>query len=307
MNDDLPPILCLSFDFELAIGWQLLSDEKFKQKEREMQDSKKRIRELINKLEQYNIPCTWNTVTHLFLDACDTHSDFPGTIPRDPESNIEDNSNWYAPELINNLLQSDCRFEIGGHSFSHALFSNISSDIAEYELRKSQELADKMGLELTAFSFPQNKENHLDLLSKYGYKIYRSHSKSTPIEKGIRATRILSGHDFPRPHSPRMNDFGLIELKPSLSLERYLYSNKEKWLSQTPFHRGFSEYLRVGLERTIQTGGVFHVHGHPASYQYTIPTHRIDKFLNIVDEYRSEYGLQILTMSEIYEELQHES
>ena len=81
-----------------------------------MGDVRHRIYQLIEVLEKYNFKCTWAVISHLFLDKCNGHLDYPDGkwLRRDPRTDIHTNRLWYGQDIVKRLLRNPL-FEIGCH------------------------------------------------------------------------------------------------------------------------------------------------------------------------------------------------
>ena len=80
-------------------------------------------------------------------------------------------------DSIPKLLQgSSVNHDIGAHGYSHRKFTDLSRDEAENELKRISMGMKKFGIIPKSFVFPKNRVAHLDLLEKFDYKCYRSHS-----------------------------------------------------------------------------------------------------------------------------------
>lgn len=73
------------------------------------------------------------------------------------------------------LIKSSNKHEIGAHGYYHREFSKLSRNEADRELGMIKTGMKKFGLNQQSFVFPKNAVAHLDLLEKYSYKCYRSH------------------------------------------------------------------------------------------------------------------------------------
>ena len=196
-------VVIISADFELAWAWRfdkLHRDPKqnslyLAKKERE------NIPKLIKLSEKYNIPITWGTVGHLFLDKCKCNADLPHSeiarIPHfenewwkfkegdwfdaDPCSNIIDAPEWYATDLISQILNSNINHEIGCHSFSHiSCDENICSpSVLNHELEASQKAADKFDIKLESFIFPGHTMGNYRTIRDFGYSSIRTNYTNT--------------------------------------------------------------------------------------------------------------------------------
>lgn len=85
--------------------------------------------------------------------------------------------------MIDNLLNSSVKHDVGAHGYSHHKFSSLSRDEAENELKMISEGFRKVSIIPKSFIFPRNRVAHLGLLAKYGYKCYRGFSPGTDVEK----------------------------------------------------------------------------------------------------------------------------
>lgn len=186
-------VVIISADFELAWAWRY-SKRKVDPLLMARQE-REHFPIILNKLNELEIPITWATVGHLFLDSCERKNDTPHfEMPRpkyfenefwkynkgdwydiDPCGNYKTHPEFYAPDLIELILNSKVKHEIGCHSFSHCDFSekNSSPELIEAELLECQKAADKFGVKFKSFVFPGNFHGNFDLLEKYGYKVVR--------------------------------------------------------------------------------------------------------------------------------------
>lgn len=302
----LGSIFCLSLDFELLIGYHDLSNSPYLAKKKEMEDVRDRIHELINVLEKKRIRCTWGVASHLFLESCDGHDDYPDRewLLRDPETGVDKDPLWYAPDLINRLLRSDVDFEIGCHSFSHPVFSKIGEHQARYELKKSEELAEAWGIKLESFIFPRNEEGYKNMLSEFGYKAYRSQGRISPKSKISRALDLLLARADPEPMAPMIDEYGMVEIPPSIYLGFGGNSTGiAAFLCKSPPRNTLRWYLQSGLEKTLDEGGVFHVWMHPHEYGKRISRKDFEYMVDLVSKYETKGELSVATMSQVAEKV----
>lgn len=78
--------------------------------------------------------------------------------------------------VLEPLLESNIKHDIGSHGYSHRVFPVLSRTEAESELEMISVGMKKFGIVPRSFVFPKNKVAHLSLLEKYGYRCYRSSS-----------------------------------------------------------------------------------------------------------------------------------
>jgi len=85
--------------------------------------------------------------------------------------------------ILELLLKSSVKHDIGAHGYYHKNFKNLSHDEAENELKLISDGMKKFGIIPRSFVFPRNNVAHLDLLEKYGYKCYRGDDLGLGMEK----------------------------------------------------------------------------------------------------------------------------
>lgn len=186
-------IVIISADFELAWAWR------YSKKKVDPIEMARRERDnfplILKKLNELEIPITWATVGHLFLDSCKSLNgkahpeiirpnyfenehwkyDKGDWFDIDPCGNYKSHPEFYAPDLIEMILNSKVKHEIGCHSFSHIDYSEEHSnkELIESDLYACEQAAKKFGLKMESFVFPGNFHGHFDLLDKHGYKVVR--------------------------------------------------------------------------------------------------------------------------------------
>jgi len=77
--------------------------------------------------------------------------------------------------ILELLLKSSVKHDIGAHGYYHREFTSLSRNEAENELNMISTEMKKFGVTPRSFVFPKNGVAHLDLLEKNGYKCYRGY------------------------------------------------------------------------------------------------------------------------------------
>jgi len=191
-------VVIISADFELAWAWRfdkrsadpLKSSIELARKERE------NIPRILDLCEKYDIPITWGTVGHIFLDSCShidgkAHAEI-NRIPyfenewwkyssgdwfdTDPCSSTDKEPEWYAPDLIKKIIGSKVGHEIGCHTFSHISCSDITCppEVLKSELEASRAAAAPFGLQPESFIFPGHTMGNYETLGECGYTSMRT-------------------------------------------------------------------------------------------------------------------------------------
>ncbi len=186
-------VVLISADFELA--WAPRYDKQNDQPLNYALDLAKRERknipDILELCDKYEIPITWATVGHLFLDQCSKHPEMP-QVPayqgrfwdfsgkdwyeHDPGSDVKHAPEWYAPDLVKKILDSKTQHEIGCHTFSHIDCREeiCPKELMEAELNACQNLASDWQLSLRSFVHPGHTIGHLPSLKKAGFTSFRT-------------------------------------------------------------------------------------------------------------------------------------
>src|SRR5438309_3913817 len=183
LKNDAKTAACISADLELSWAFRRHPEEVARDRGRR---SRENIPYLLSIFEDCGFPITWATVGHLFLESCErasrglAHPDMPRP-PRnelwrgdwymhDPCTNYKKDPCWYAPDVIQSILESPVGHEIGTHSFSHIDFSPSSSDatLVRREIEESAMAMQRFCIRPRSLVYPFNKMGHayLDLLSE---------------------------------------------------------------------------------------------------------------------------------------------
>jgi peptidoglycan/xylan/chitin deacetylase (PgdA/CDA1 family) len=185
------------------------------------------IYRFIDLFEKYNIPATWAIVGRLFYDF---------------------------PEIIDNITSNPIDHEIGYHSFSHIRFSDCDEKTADSELEMALKISKMYGIKFDSFVFPENAINHVHLLKKYGFKIYRSYNLAgMSINKNIirRSYNFALSKLISPPVEPKWDD-GIYELPSSMMLHDI-----------SLFSRTLPIRAKMGIKKSINEGKIFHIFIHP--------------------------------------------
>jgi len=294
------PVFIISLDTELLWGYVAHSTDKSVSLMRNDDGNVRGCIDILLKLfEKHNIPATWAVVGHLFLDHCECEDGIPHKdMPRfkddwyssDPCTDIQKDPLYYGRDIVEKILSSRIKHEIGYHSFSHVVFSECSQEVAEAEIKEGIKLAKNFGITLKSFVFPEDKIGHIDILKKYEFKIYRGKTLGKyNLNQNILIRKFCGGIDkiIAPPTEPKWMD-GIWEIPSSM----HFCDPQVK----------FSVLLRakLGLYRAIRSKKVFHIFLHPHDLlRYPSLRSDLDKFLGIVAKKRDKGKIEVMTMEEL--------
>ncbi len=204
-------VVLISADFELAWAWRYAKNFTNSHEQALVKASKERqnVPKILSLCEQFNIPITWATVGHLFLESCEKvdgaiHPEMP-RLPHfenrywkfegadwyehDPGSNYLDAPEWYCPDLIKQIKETSVDHEMACHTFSHIDCRDgvCPPELMRAELEICKELAEKEGFKLSSFVHPGHTIGNLEVLKEQGFTNYRTDNRNVlgyPIERG---------------------------------------------------------------------------------------------------------------------------
>lgn len=192
-------VVIISADFELAWAWRYSKSSKdpLAKSLHMARQERENLPKILDLCEKYNIPITWLTVGHLFLNSCSKENGIAhSTLPRignfenvfwkfsgsdwfeyDPCSDFRKDPLWYCPDLIEKITASKVEHEIGCHTFSHIDCRDevCSPEVFQAEINASQTAAQILGImKMTSFVHPGHTIGNLETLASAGYKSFRT-------------------------------------------------------------------------------------------------------------------------------------
>ncbi|MFW6196700.1 MAG: polysaccharide deacetylase family protein [Thermoplasmatota archaeon] len=301
------PYFLITLDTEL--GWGPTSIEGMKFLKRNEKEAKKVIPKILSILKENNISATWAIVGHLFLEECSKEDcltwknkkdNYDPKWYEDPYSNKEKDPLFYCPDLIEDVLNSKIKQEIGYHSFSHPKFNQINKDMAEDEIKMSKKIEKDWNIELKSFVYPTDEKAYVDILGKYDFNIYRRkpiwYSDRTHFKNLIEGLGNLN----PPPVTPVFKN-GLWSINTSMiyydSLIPFFPIEARVPFTSLPC-------AKMGLNRAIKEKSIFHIFLHPWNLLTTEKLeYNLNSFLKYVSKRINNNNIKNVTMNELVDEL----
>jgi peptidoglycan/xylan/chitin deacetylase (PgdA/CDA1 family) len=192
-------VVLISADFELAWAgrYSKSSPDPLQKSLSKARLERENMPVLLSLCERFNIPITWLTVGHLFLDSClkvdgSPHPEIPRLphfennwwryvgddwFEHDPCTNYHVDPLWYCPDLIEQILNSKVKHEIGCHTFSHIDCRNdvCKPELFSAELEACAQAAKRFGIDkMVSFVHPGHMIGNLKTLAEMGYTNFRT-------------------------------------------------------------------------------------------------------------------------------------
>jgi peptidoglycan/xylan/chitin deacetylase (PgdA/CDA1 family) len=277
--------MVISADFELGWAWRYSKTNPQPDKMAAM--ARKNFPEIIRLLDEYNIPITFATVGHLFLESCEKGDhDWMERIPYfddhwrftegdwydcDPYSHWEKAKHWYAPDLVKMIQNAKAGHELATHTFTHIDFSdkNCPPKVAEDEINACIDAMKPYGVRPESIVFPGGTYGNIKTLKKQGFKIYR---KNTPYDLAY----------------PYYDEYGLLVTPTSTGISKI-----HDWTASYYIKR-YKKYI----DKAIKTGTIAHFWFHPSFDEWTLKE-VFPEVMRYASEKRDKGFLWIGTMKQI--------
>lgn len=192
-------VVIFSADFELAWAGRYSKryTDPLKAALEKATTERENVPAILSLSERHNIPVTWLTVGHLFLESC---SDVDGVkhpeltrpghfenewwkysgkdwFEHDPCTDFRKDPLWYCPDLIQMILDSKVKHEIGCHTFSHIDCRDevCTPDQFKAEINATLEAASKFGIKkMDSFVHPGHTIGNLETLASMEFTNFRT-------------------------------------------------------------------------------------------------------------------------------------
>lgn len=304
--DSMSGIITLSMEIEL--GWGNHDTGELGRLSPDGQTERKYLSELLATTEKNQIPFSFDVVGHLFLEECDGNHDSPHRndwFQADPGTDFRADGLFYAPDAIANIKSESVDHEICTHTFSHALFGEITRETCVWELERIQELhREHVGDTTSSLVPPRHQSPPYDVLVENGIEVLRPPmSKSAPT-KAHRFKELLIG---PLP---------LSDLKRNDVVETYCTTNPSLTAAALPSGQGATHpvfrYLPVSLrqryhlkklkhatETAVENESHLHLWCHlfDISNQYQFEV--VQEYLDWLKSFRENHDVTIAPMEDL--------
>ena len=301
------PSVVVSLDAELRWGFHDFAEIP----EERVSNARDGWLDLLEVFETFDVPATWAIVGHLFLEECsgdhEGHPAGPEWFARDSGGSFAPGSEWFGPDLVEAVIDSDVDHDVGSHTFSHVEFADPEppADVVDAELRLSREAAEEYGVELSSFVFPRNRVGHREALAEHGFTCYRGSApdrwyEGTPIRSAGKLATFALDATAPPIVSPSVDEYGLVDVPASMYLFEFEGGPRDaiQAVSRDPVVR----QVELGLERVSERGeGILHLWLHPNNVTGSKDLERMRAIASLLARYRNRHGVDVETMAGVAE------
>ena len=290
---DRPPLGLITFDTELF--WGLFFLPEFANREADMPAVRTALEHVLGVLDARGLPATFAVVGRLFLPKGEVgegplHPDLPPDWRvRAEAGRLAIPGAWWGRDVVEQILRSPGRHEIGGHGYVHVDFDRLDEAAAGRDVAATVAAGKTAGVTMRSWVFPRNRVAHTGVLARHGIRTYRE--APVPRPRALRFADQFLGRATAG--TSRRTAEGLVALPagvpivPGDGLRRLLSWKRRRVLVQR------------GLEDACRTGGVFHLWSHPHNF-----VRNADLMRRVIEDAADEFvrardreGLEVVTMS----------
>ncbi len=291
-------IFILSLDLELL--WGLINTKSYNSIHLLKRVGGLKLRDYIDflksVLEKYRVPATWAVVGRLLLDLRHEQGDllhrcnsrFVNSNSFGISTESCNNTLYFGKDILEKILSSTVGHEIAYHSFSHVIFSQISKEEADLEIKAGIEIAKQFGISFRSFVFPQNEIGYTDVLRKYGFIVYRGETLRHSKHRALALHKVdgFVNEIIAPPVVPEWKN-GIWEIPSSMEFcdPKYPFSLLPR--------------AKLGLWRAVRSNMIFHVWMHPWDLLgHESLSRDFERFIKYVQEKRNEGKIKVMTMGD---------
>lgn len=251
---------------------------------------------LADLFDEHSIPATWAVVGGILEETPDVRN---YRLSPDP-------AKWQDRALLERITGPDVDHEIGFHSYTHLDFRSdeTAPEQVDRELRRCRELADSVGLESRTFVYPSNGIAHRDRLADHGFICYRGRhqARAGPMMRRLRKlSQLASGRPQPLIVTPTVDEWGLVNIPPSLHL--YGFEGPVGRLLTSVRSNPVVALVKRGLEHAIARDGIFHIWFHPNDLRTSAQIDRLEAVVEYIADQRDRGRIETKTMGQIASEV----
>jgi hypothetical protein len=301
----------LSVEIELAWGHHDLPPEDRQPLSDNRAEETAALHRLLKTTDSCGVPITFDILGHLLQEQCSGDHAGPhpdGWFEADPGTDVHRDPLFYAPDLVENICESEVSHEVATHTYSHILCDEVDPSVLDWELSCAETLHRKNGLSSPRSLIPpRHRPVDKEVLSKYGIDVVR-----VPIETERparnRVSTFLQLLNRRHPISHRRMVGGILETYctpyPSLTAV-HLPSGQSaphpafRCIPISFRQRLHRRFLQRALEESIRAEADLHLWTHLYNISNNVQWHPVRWFLNHLSKKADQGECKILPMQEL--------
>lgn len=307
----------VTISIEIELGWGLVRFNKFDKLSENREAETRHLSRLLDQCEEYDVPITFNIVGHLLHESCDGTHDGPHDEDWwdvDPGTSVDEDPEFYAPDLIDDIRSRRTDHEICTHTYSHIECNEVDPEIVRWELNRAQRVHDEHGLGKTGSIVPpRHSTPPSDVLVDTGIRTkrtphYKAHDEHHPATAVGKLYDILFGsHPAVEPavrqgvlesYSPEYITFAAPFLQTGTSEPHPVYRSIPLFVRQRLHERN----LRQGIDAAATTDSFVHYWSHLYDFSNEKQWPQVKSFVRQLSERQEMGDIRVRTMKDLQSE-----
>ncbi|MCO8246692.1 MULTISPECIES: polysaccharide deacetylase family protein [unclassified Haladaptatus] len=297
----------MSIELELKWGEQGLETDPGYISERRSHETQA-LRRLLSACDEYDVPISFDVVGYLLHPEYIPPEDDPyddDWWPVGPESSVDTHPRYYAPDLVEEIVDTEVDHEICTHTYSHLLAEQFDDDHLDWELDRVEDLYERNDLQKpVSFVAPRHHTVERDVLSKHGIRTIRIPIAGLPDHAPGKAWYMLR-REHPVAEPRERNGIVEVPSTKAPSLTTALLPE-----GRHPTHPGFrpipkpvrrrihQRYLQSALDRALVEDSHVHLWTHLFNMSNDDQWLLIREFLRRAGQFQRRGGIDVVTLQE---------
>ena len=299
-----------SIEIELAWGYHdLTRANKFGALSADRSTETDALERLLILCDKLDIPITFDIVGHLLLDECPgVHKgEYPnGWFNADPGTNTDTDPLFYAPDLIDRILEAETDHEICTHTFSHALGEGFSPAQLDDDLSVAQETHQReLGSRATSLVPPRHQSMDADVLKHNRIDVVRQTKGKMPDTRpALLYWYLIRNHPVVKPSHEDGLTTTYTSVVQSMTAPYIAHGQRDppRFLGSVPlrvrkrFHR---RYVADALDRAAESGAHAHFWTHLHDMANEPQLDVVEQVLRLTQQRRESGAITVSKMEEL--------
>jgi len=194
----------ITLSIEVELGWGMHDMGVFSHISDDRSAEEMALRRILDCCDDNDVQISFDIVGHLYQDSCSgSHA---GPYPdswweNDPGTNQKENPQFYAPGLIESIIDRRTPHEICTHTYTHILAEEVSDELVRHELQSAHEIHEQWGLPApSSIVMPRHHSVNYEILNEFDIRTIRRpiQQYGMPDADPVRKMWWLITRDHPR-------------------------------------------------------------------------------------------------------------
>lgn len=167
----------ITLSIEIELGWGMHDTGVFSHLSDDRSAEETALRRILEICDEYNIQISFDIVGHLYHESCSGSHEGPyadSWWKNDPGTTQKTHPHFYAPDLIESIIDRRTDHEICTHTYSHILAEEVSDDVVRHELQLVRNVHQQWSLPApSSIVMPRHQSVNYEVLNEFDIRTIR--------------------------------------------------------------------------------------------------------------------------------------